>query len=399
MTEHESSHTPLPAEAVASLLQAAQRAQHQGNKPAARTLLRALTRRNPETTRAWLMLALVAETREEQYGALEQALILDPTNVAAARGLERLRQADPRLGLPQAAPPRSFESPVSAPATARFDEPPVSSGVDLRTDALEDNEAERARRLRWPLYAVLGTAMLLLAFVAVGLMLRRGGTTTAQTTSSEPQGIGIVAAPTTISGTTPLSTVLSTPAPLTAAPATAPVEAVTAVLDIAATAQNTTVTAELTSTQVLEVVAAPTALESSLAASIGEIATQGSWNISVLRPQDIAVLSGSIGELQPQGRFVLALVAIGNTASTPAVLPLDLVVLVDQDGNRYTSVPAASTTYLSICGSACGNLSAEEVIPAGGGIVSVPLIFDVPEDASGLVLTVSSSVRGWPVAR
>jgi hypothetical protein len=110
------------------------------------------------------------------------------------------------------------------------------------------------------------------------------------------------------------------------------------------------------------------------------------------------LLDGAIGTLQPRGRFVLALVVVGNDGATPARIPADLLTLVDAQGNSYQPVPAASTAFLAAYGRGQrGDLSMEEEIPTGGGNVSIPLIFDVPPTAHGLILRVSGASVGWPV--
>lgn len=110
------------------------------------------------------------------------------------------------------------------------------------------------------------------------------------------------------------------------------------------------------------------------------------------------VLNGSIGSRQPNGRFVLALVAVGNSGATAVPVPPEMFVLIDERGNRYTPEPGLSTFYLETFGRGrFGDFSLDEAIPAGVGQVSVPIIFDVPIDAYGLTLHLGDSVAGWPV--
>ena len=133
---------------------------------------------------------------------------------------------------------------------------------------------------------------------------------------------------------------------------------------------------------------------------IGQIVEHGPWNIGLMRPTDALVLSGSIRNLQPNGRFVLALIAVSNTASSAQVLPLNLLALEDAHGARYTPVPAASTAYVSTFGAGqAGMSSMEAAIPNGGVVVSVPVIFDVPPDARGLKLVVGGADDGWQVGQ
>ena len=78
----------------------------------------------------------------------------------------------------------------------------------------------------------------------------------------------------------------------------------------------------------------------------GEIVTQGQWHAILIRPDYAMLLEGSIGALQPRGRFLLALVAVGNDGAAPARIPSDLFAVVDRAGNRYAPLPAASLGQL-----------------------------------------------------
>jgi hypothetical protein len=127
------------------------------------------------------------------------------------------------------------------------------------------------------------------------------------------------------------------------------------------------------------------------------VIARGAWHASLLRPDYAVPLDGAIGTLQPRGRFILALVDIGNNGTAPARIPANLFSIQAGDGHRYLPVPAASTAYLEAYGHGQrGDLSMEEQIPSGGN-VSVPLIFDVPAAARELMLHVGDEPRGWMV--
>ncbi|HMP41413.1 MAG TPA: hypothetical protein PKA05_13610, partial [Roseiflexaceae bacterium] len=127
----------------------------------------------------------------------------------------------------------------------------------------------------------------------------------------------------------------------------------------------------------------------------GAIIETGQWQIALLRPGDALVLDGSIGTVQPQGRFALALVAVINNGAMD-VLPEDLIVLVDRQGRRFPALPELSRSYLDTFGRGVrGDLSQDERIPGAGVSVSVPLIFDIAADADDLVLMVGDAPRGW----
>ena len=120
------------------------------------------------------------------------------------------------------------------------------------------------------------------------------------------------------------------------------------------------------------------------------------WRATLLRPVFALILDGSIGALQPQGRFALARITISQTGNQAAVIPTTLFTLVDDRGRQYQPLPAASSQYLRDYGASAGNYSMEEAIPSGGNW-DVPLIFDVPPDAKGLQLRFGDSQSGWAV--
>lgn len=130
----------------------------------------------------------------------------------------------------------------------------------------------------------------------------------------------------------------------------------------------------------------------------GTVILRDTWTLTLLRPDHAIVLNGPIGSQQPNGRFVLALVAVGNSGGTAIPAPPEMFVLIDDQGARYLPEPGLSTLYLETFGRGIyGDFSLDEAIPAGVGQVSVPVIFDVPVDARGLTLHLGDSVAGWPV--
>jgi hypothetical protein len=131
----------------------------------------------------------------------------------------------------------------------------------------------------------------------------------------------------------------------------------------------------------------------------GTVILRDAWTLTLLRPDHAVALNGPIGSRQPNGRFVLALVAVGNGGGAAIPAPPELFALIDEQGNRYLPEPGLSTFYLETFGRGrYGDFSLDEAIPAGVGQVSVPVIFDVPINARGLTLHLGDSVAGWPVA-
>jgi hypothetical protein len=131
---------------------------------------------------------------------------------------------------------------------------------------------------------------------------------------------------------------------------------------------------------------------------IGRFIEPHGWHATVLRPSHTHVLSGSIGTVQPHNRFVLVLLAVANTAPNPRRLPPGLFTLSDAAGNRYAPDLNASAAYVETYGRGkAGDLTLQEVVPPGGGIYTLPLIFDVPHGAEELLVTVAGMEEvGWP---
>ncbi|GAB4197876.1 MAG: tetratricopeptide repeat protein [Roseiflexaceae bacterium] len=346
----------LTPEATGALLRSAQHARANNNPAKARAILRALAERRPDDLRVWMLLATVAEDRIEQARAFERILALSPEHQVARRGLERLRAA----GVPEVLPP-------AAPADARALAPPAPEEEEDDWAPVTLSAAPPEVATRRPPLLLIGAGFLALATVVVLLAVRPWET-------RMPQGqIPPVPVPGLQSEATPVA------APTAVAAAT---------------------TASVASTPAVTAVPSPTAAPTpTRGLAIGQFVPAGIWRVSVLNSAHIRTLDGSIGgQLQPQGRFVLALVTVVNNGSQPARLPRDLLTLSDASGQRYQPLPGASAAYLNTYGRGqFGDFSADENIPPNAGNVSVPLIFDVPERASGLELRVSTALDGWSV--
>jgi hypothetical protein len=388
MIEDTPSHNRLPPEMLASLLQTVRRKQQSGDLVGARVVLRALAAQQPEDPRIWLALATVVETRDEQRQALARALDLDPQNVLARRALERFTDSDGSQALAHTA--TNGASVAREAQSAQIAAPPVldpAEPVAVESAAAPDDQPARA--IRWPLYLVIGVAILLVLIVAT-LQSTLPPTVQAPTPTLALPGAVEDVGPT-------LDVVLEAPAPI-AGQAT-PIAEITADAPPAGAPSTDTppnLTALPSATAGAPSLPAPAPTTPMLPP--GEIVVQKPWHASLLRPDYAVLLDGAIGTLQPRGRFVLALVVVGNDDPTPARIPADLFSLVDSQGNRYQPEPAASTAFLAAYGRGQrGDLSMEEEVPAGGGNVSVPLIFDVPQNARDLTLRVGDASAGWPV--
>lgn len=345
----------------------------------ARALVRRLAARHAEDPRVWMTLARVAETRAEQRHALERVLVFDPANQTALRGLARFDELNSR---PAAVPP-----PRVAPVTER-----------AAPSADEDQTADEAAEIRWPLYAVVGVA-LLVVLVAYLLLRPSNETASGQPTPALPGAVGGAATSQSASGAgaadVSATSALGPPAPTL--PAVFGTASVTEALPAAPSAVENT--GEITA----EAAAAPTATAPPVGPTVpaqlpaGQLVTVGNWTASLLRPAYATMLNGSIAALQPQGRFVLALMSVANSGA-PQPIPENLFMLVDDQGRRYQPIPAASTAYIQTYGQAqAGDFSMEQPIPGGNRTWSVPIIFDVPVSVQSLTLQVGDTLPGWPV--
>ncbi|HEX5691368.1 MAG TPA: hypothetical protein VFX76_15240, partial [Roseiflexaceae bacterium] len=351
----------------------------------ARVVLQALAEQQPNDPRIWLAMATAAATRSEQRAALERALELDPDNQLARRALERFTDSN---GKASTVPHGALAAHTVATPVA---EPHIAPAEDVSADD-EDLfvDEETVRDIRWPLYLVVGVAVLLVLLVV--LLLRPTAPSTGNLTSTPelPGGTGAEAQlePTNVVVLPILGA--GEAAPTFGAPASTPA-AISGAPALAATPTGAGAPAPIAPT------AAPIASPIPVLVP-GQVVESPPWTASLLRPEYAIPLDGAIGSLQPRGRFVLALIAVGNSGPGPARIPNSLFTLQDQQGNQYTPVPDASTIYLDIYGRGQrGELSLEEALPADGGLVSVPLIFDVPPDARGLSLRVGDQIAGWPI--
>jgi hypothetical protein len=397
VTEPNSANT-LPPVSVTALLDSAMRARKSGNTAAARALLRALSSQQPDLPQVWLVLATVAETRAEQRRALERVLALDPRNEPARRGLARIGT------LPASAPaaPTSTAASAANDSSAAAATPPIAE----RDQAIAPAEQAKAARaapalrsaeiapesaepnIRWPLYLVIGVSALVVLIAAILIRGSEFAAALRPAPTAALPGFGAARSAAPAPGITPAPALARSAAPAAGA-GTLPSQADT-------TAAPATIPPQATAPP-------PSPIPSPLptprqALAPGQIVEQGQWHAILIRPQDAVALDGSIGAFQPRGRFVLALVAVGNDGQAPARLPDDLFALVDGSGNRYAPLPQISTAYLNTYGRGQhGDLSMEDMIPSDGGNKSVPLIFDVPPSARPLYLLVGDSPAGWPI--
>lgn len=354
----DSSREARPPDTAAALLATVARLRQAGDVARARALARMLVAQYPADVRVWRALADIAEDQVERRAALDRLAALAAPTPSAAPAQPVAEAAEvktivvaPPVELPDAAT-------AEAPALAAPGVPPV----------------RLARRYNWIGVALVAAALLI--FVALLFSSNRLSSPEARLTPTPPlmSDSDGIAPGVTVAPTDALPTAAAAP-PATFAPTVAP----------------PTATAAPTATTAPTVTPRPTL-------AVGAVVTRDSWTFAILRPDHVVTLNGSIGALQPSGRFVLALVAIANGGGDTSAPPADMFVMVDSRGNRYLPVSGASTVYLNTYGRGShGDLSFEEVIPPGIGNVSVPVIFDVPVNAQDLMLFLGESPAGWPV--
>jgi hypothetical protein len=125
------------------------------------------------------------------------------------------------------------------------------------------------------------------------------------------------------------------------------------------------------------------------------------WTYNFATNAYATYISGASGGLQPQqGRTVIVLIQVSNNTGQAQPVPQDFFVLKDAQGRVYEPQPAASSIYINQYGGAgiAADLSHEQPVPANDLTYSVPLVFDVPPDATDLVLFARSNPdQGWLV--
>ncbi|WP_129674459.1 hypothetical protein [Candidatus Chloroploca sp. Khr17] len=349
---------PSPSSELDQLLQIAQQASSKGRLQAAQRVLQALSQEYPDEPRVWLLLA-------ELTGPPP-----DPTPSPAEDVLPQAGHADE--------PPSPHHEPVAAPVA-----PPPEQ---LATQAQPDDQ-----RTAFPLLNVLAMLVIVLLLGAIGVIIGRN---VMQTNPFAQQS----SAPATAN---PVNPSVEIPNPTAASPSPTslpPTLQATATARTTATPVPTLTPVEPTATAI-PVASAEPSPTTITELPLGSILDHDGWSATLLRPDYAVVLDGSLGDLAPNGRFVLAVVAVSNNSAETRILPPTFFALRDDQGRTYSPVPQASTIYLTLYQRGQhGDLALEEPLEPSSGMRSMPILFDVPFDASGLRLTTpSSGGAGWPI--
>ncbi|RRR72752.1 MAG: DUF4352 domain-containing protein [Candidatus Viridilinea halotolerans] len=317
------------------LLQTGAFAARGGKRVAARALFLALSREHPHDLRVWQGLAATAADVDEQRMALERIIALDPHHERALAALARLV---PLATLPRVVPPAVESAPPGA------------------------KEAALPQRSPFPMLNLIALVLIVLLLAVVGMVL--GGNLGLNQRAAAP---------------------LATPI-LGGSTAAVPALAITTLPETVATSAVTPTASPV-----------PTPLTTELA--LGTLVDYDGWSVTLLQPDYALFLDGALGDWQPEGRFVLAVVALSNNSSAPRYVPPAFFQLIDRDGYRYSPLPGASSAYLALFERGQrGDLALEDRFAAQSGMLSVPLLFDVPRAATGLRLTTpATGSAGWPI--
>lgn len=425
---------PLSAAAVRSLLTTAARLRQQGDIQRARVILHALVAQRPDDPRVWRALADVAESEEERRAALRRVVLLVRASSAPPPAGSSPSVPAPPATLPPVTPsppsvatapspdplPSSPAAPSAAPSVQRAvaTPPPPSVAASQSVPSAPVDQTPKVRpertvlpfprRYAWIGIAITGAALLIVAGLLANVRFPATNVRPEPTpplATLEATGDAASAAPSPdVPPPSPIAAAATpvAPSPATVAPTGAPVTPIVPSLPASTLAPTfpppPASTLAPTGAPVTPTVSLPPTSTPAPTLPPGTVILRDVWTLTLLRPDHAVVLNGPIGSRQPNGRFILALVAVGNGGATEAVAPETLFALVDHRGNRYLPEPALSTLYLETFGRGVyGDFSLGEAIPTGIGQVSVPVIFEVPVDARGLSLHLGDSVAGWPV--
>ena len=126
----------------------------------------------------------------------------------------------------------------------------------------------------------------------------------------------------------------------------------------------------------------------------------GGWNFTYGGLKNIA--TGSYGGGPPtRGQFQIVLLGVANNTGQPATIPDGFFVMKDAQGRVYDFNRPASVEYFNRFGGAgvAADIAADGTFPPNNALASVALLFDVPPDATNLVLFSRDNVNQGFVIR
>ena len=294
---------------------------------------------------------------------------LDPGLAAGLLGATTTTGLEPSGATDVAALAVTASPDAAAVATAPApDQTPISAGGEGTTTV--DAAAPAAEATAVPPATAPGAEA-----TAVPPATAPGAEATAAPPAAAPGGEGTAAPPatgqTTVVVVPPDATIAPPPTPTTAPPPPPPPPAA---VDVAAA--------------------------NPAAAPNGTVITAGSWSYTYAGIKNIG--TGSYGGAPPtRGQFQILLLAVGNNGQQPATIPDGFFVLKDAQGRVYDFNRAASVDYLNRFGGpgVAADVGADATFPNNGQLTSVPLLFDVPPDATNLVLLSRENVNQGFVIR
>jgi hypothetical protein len=119
----------------------------------------------------------------------------------------------------------------------------------------------------------------------------------------------------------------------------------------------------------------------------GTVVQAGQWSFTATNFQNVA--TGSYGGSPPtRGQYRVVVLQVANNTGQPATIPDGFFVVKDAQGRVYDFNRAASVDYLNRFGGpgVAADIGADTPVPSNNSLTSVPLLFDVPPDATNLVL-------------
>jgi hypothetical protein len=326
--------------------------------------------------------------------------------------------------LPRAAPPPRREpdpEEVAAAAAAMSDRPRVRSTPRVRTMAVDDDdEMEPARRGPSPLlWLLLGLILLaLLGFLIWQLFFSEPSAPPqptaipAETTGpGEPTAVG--GEPTADTGVPTVDPSAPTADPNAPAP-TADPNAPAPTADPSAPTADPNAPAPTADPNAPAPTADPNAQPTAPPPAAGPVAdanplviptnafiSANNWNYTYPGTNVCAfgcavVLGNQVGDFTASGTFLHVLAFVQNNTGTGQPLPADFFVLKDAQGRVHEARPDVAAAAWN---AASADVSHAAPVPANGATTSVYLVFDVPQDATNLVMFSRYFVdQGWQVA-
>jgi hypothetical protein len=119
----------------------------------------------------------------------------------------------------------------------------------------------------------------------------------------------------------------------------------------------------------------------------------GQWTFTY---SGIKNVTDGVGGVAPShGQYQIVLLAVANSGGQAAAIPDGFFVLKDAQGHVYDFNRAVSVDYFNRAGGAgqAADVGADAQIPSNDALTSVPLLFDVPPDATNLVLLSHDNVN------